>query len=242
MNHLFTQYNSTIATAKDNTCENHFQVIQFNNNTVSINEANQIEELFSKRATMCGIGTRKLKNFLNRKAKEGDTVAEILNTALKAEDKRISSMICSSDYRIRNANQAINIISDLLSLIYKNKIGSYGYIDFPYSDYTINSSESIGLLCINLPGNVQIGYIIPRWYKVKTTYNGELINSDKSNLAKIEDAINTIYGKQIEKKYGSSAAVANVTLPNIVIERYENCARIDVVKPYRKSRRSYFVN
>ena len=48
-------------------------------------------QLYNSRNQMCGIGTRKVKLFLNKKMKEGDRNAMILRTALEAEDANINA-------------------------------------------------------------------------------------------------------------------------------------------------------
>lgn len=192
-------------------------------NLITLIEADQLEELFSKRTSMCGVGTKRVKYYLNRRAKKGDRIAEVLYLALKAEDKRISSMMCSDRYRDRNENQAACILSDLFNLIDKSGIGDYGYLDFPYSDFKLGAD--VGFVCIDLPGCEQIGYVVPGRLK-RRPYTRELNNPDKTNLAKIEEAVNRLYGEQIVSTYGSTVGTIEVKLPKVVIKRFGNYAGI----------------
>lgn len=207
----------------------------FYNNKITLKEASQLEELWSKRSTMCGIGTKRLKNFLNRKAKEGDKVAEILYVALKVEDQRISSRMWSEKYRNHNAKNASSLLYDLLDLIEESGIGDYGFMDLPFSDFALSKSEQVRLLCIDLPGCEQITYVVPfDWKCCQKPYNGELKKSGKTILAKLADAIDGIYGAQIIKKYKASGIMlTNVKLPDIVIEKHENYACVLERKLYR---------
>lgn len=204
----------------------------YTKNRISLQEADQLEELIAKRTTMCGIGTKRVKNFLLRKAKEGDRVAEVLYVALNAEDKRISSRMCSDTYRDKNVNKASYLLYDLIRLIDKTGVGDYGYLALPFSDYTLSSSENVKLICIDLPGEVQIGFVMSFIYGSKKPYKGLVNSSTMTNLAKIEQAINSVYGEQILKKYGAQPVAAKVVLPNIVIERHDNYA--EVLEPRRK--------
>ena len=185
-------------------------------NTITPKEADQLMELFSKRTSMCGIGTKRVKYFLDRKVKEGDLEAELLYTALKMEDKRISSLLCSLD--------------DLLFIIDVYKVGDYGYLDLLYSDYNITGSELARGLCIDLPGDEQLGYAVSDWDDNKP-FKGVLRNTHKTNLAKLEDAINRLFGDQIVEKYGSPATAIDIKLPNVIIKKAERSDEVYVLEP-----------
>ena len=201
-------------------------------NRISLQEADQLEELIAKRTTMCGIGTKRVKNFLLRKAKEGDDTAAVLYVALNAEDKRISSRMCSDTYRGKNVNNASFLLCDLIRLIDKTGVGGYGYLALPFSDYALSTYENLKLLCVDLPGQVQIVFVTPFIYGIEKPYSGFVNGASMTNLTKIEQAINRVYGEQILKKYGANPAAANVVLPNIVIERHEKYAV--VLEPRRR--------
>ena len=199
-------------------------------NTIIPKEADQLMELFSKRTSMCGIGTKRVKYFLDRKVKEGDLEAELLYTALKMEDKRISSLLCSFKYRGKNLYGVKRLLDDLLFIIDIYKVGDYGYLDLLYSDYNITGSELARGLCIDLPGDEQLGYAVSDWDDNKP-FKGVLRNTHKTNLAKLEDAINRLYGDQIVEKYGSPATAIDVKLPNVIIKKAERSDEVYVLEP-----------
>lgn len=203
-------------------------------NRITLQEADQLEQLLFQRYSMCGIGTKRVKNFLLRKAKEGDHTATVLYVALQVEDKRISSMTCSDWYRSKNYNEALSLLKNLIKLIDETGIGNYGYYNIPYSDYAFNSNDNIKLLCIDLPGGVQIGYVVPMIYGTKKGY-GKAVSPGEGyhrNLCRIEQAIKKVYGKQILKKYGANPAETKVVLPNIIIDRHKDYA--EVLEPKSK--------
>lgn len=183
---------------------------------ISFEDLSQLKELYAKRASMCGIGTRKLKNFLNQKAKEGDKAAEILYIALKLEDKRISSRLYDEKYQSKRLNEMTEYETRLLRLIEESKIGDYGYIVPPYCDFAYTKSYST-TLCIDLPGDEQIGF--DTYYnRRKKSYRKAVKKPRETNLTKIENAINKLYSEQILKKYGDSAEDSNVRIPDITIK------------------------
>lgn len=199
-------------------------------NTIALHQADMLEELFVKRTSMCGIGTKRVKYFLDRKASEGDTAAKILYTALKAEDKRLSSLMCSDKYRTSSFNEVENQLSGLVDLISYSKIGSFNYVDIPYSDCLLHEIGKGSLLLIDLPGDEQIGYIVLGWND-KEPNTGELKSSDRTNLTKIETAINRLYGNQIVEKYGSPATAIDAKLPNVIIVRDQKYAVTHILEP-----------
>jgi hypothetical protein len=188
-------------------------------NVISLEDVSQFKELCDKRASMCGIGTKRLKNFLNRKAKEGDKAAEILYVALNVEDGRIMSRLYDAKFRVKRINIVDNDLDKLIHLIAESGIGDYGYIEPPYCSFAITQAHE-ETICIELPGDEQIGFVY-RMYRdhdgLYKSYNKKLKQCGRTNLTKIEEAINKLYGDQIIKKYGTSAEDKNVKLPNVVI-------------------------
>lgn len=219
--HFITDANATTATLDG---------LFWTKNTIALQQADLLEELFVKRASMCGIGTKRVKYFLARKANEGDKAAEILYAALKAEDKRLSSLMCSDRYRTSSFNEVEFQLSDLVDLISDSKIGSFNYVDIPYSDCLLHEIGKGSLLLIDLPGDEQIGYFVLGWND-KRPKTGELKSSDRTNLSKIEAAINRLYGNQIVEKYGSPATAIDVKLPNVIIVRDLKCAVTRILEP-----------
>lgn len=84
------------------------------------------EQLSESRINMCGIGTRKVKLFLNRKVKQGDTKAQILRIALEAEDANISAKQYWGDYKYQYYEKKADKIHDLISLYEKDKSLVFG--------------------------------------------------------------------------------------------------------------------
>ncbi len=216
---------------------NNFQGISVDgyyiNNYISFNEESQLLELFEKRSNMCGIGTKRLKNFLNRKVKEGDKVAEILCLALKLEDERISSRIYSDKYRKRAFNKVERYLRKFIEVLEDSSICEYGYITAPYYDYNIYQHDKFVTLCIDLPGNHQIGFVIPTYLKIGEHYKKKVKQSKKTVLTKIEEVITSIYGEQITQKYGESAYDTNVKLPNVYFWEKDDIVLVIKPKLYR---------
>lgn len=207
-------------------------------NTITLKEADQLEELFAKRSSLCGIGTKRVKKFLASKAKEGDMAAKVLNVALKAEDKRISSLMCSSRYRSHSVNMAAYLLAELLHLIDDSGIGGYGFLGLQHSDFNVTGNEVARELCIDLPGDEQLGYVVPGWLGNRP-FKGEVKNPHRTNLAKLEDAINRLYGVRIVEKYGSTGIAVDVKLPNVVILREEENNRAYVLEPKVQSKNAF---
>jgi hypothetical protein len=201
-------------------------------NVISHEDVSQFKELCDKRASMCGIGTKRLKNFLNRKAKEGDRAAEILYVALNVEDGRIMSRLYDEKCQVKRINNVDNDLYKLIHLIAESGIGDYGFIEPPYCSFAIYQAHD-ETICIELPGDEQIGFVYrmcrshDELYK---SYNKKLKQCDRTNLTKIEKAINKLYGDQIIKEYGTSAEDKNVKLPNVVIEIEDKKANVFKLK------------
>jgi hypothetical protein len=207
-------------------------------NTIAIQQADQLEELFVKRTMMCGIGTKRVKNFLAGKVKEGDKAAKILYTVLKAEDKRLSSLMCSDKYRTSSCNDVTEYLNILVNLIHQSKIGSFDYVDIPYSDCLVHKDGQMNVLLIDLPGDEQVGYLVPGCYGRKP-FTGELKSTARTNLTKIEAAINRLYGNQIVEKYGSPATEIDVKLPNVIIKYDDECDVAFILEPTDSCKAAY---
>jgi len=210
-------------------------------NRIALQQADLLEELFVKRTSMCGIGTKRVKYFLGRKANEGDKAAEILYAALKVEDKRLSSLMCSDWYRTSSFNEVEFQLTDLVDLISNSKIGSINCVDIPYSDCLLHKIGKESLLLIDLPGDEQIGYIVLGWND-KIPNTGELKSSDRTNLTKIEAAINRLYGNQIVEKYGSPATAIDVKLPNVIVVRDLKYVETRILEPKAWCKAAYLRN
>lgn len=230
LNAVFSSKAESHFISDDDTTKAMFERLFWTKNTFALQQADLLEELFVKRATMCGIGTKRVKYFLAHKASEGDKAAEILYVALKAEDKRLSSLMCSDRYRTSSFNEVKYQLAYLVDLISDSKIGRFEYSDIPYSDCLVHEIGKASVLLIDLPGDEQIGYIVPGRHGKKSN-TGELKSSGRTNLAKIEAAINRLYGNQIVEKYGSPATAIDVKLPNVIIVRDEKCDLTRILEP-----------
>ena len=153
-------------------------------------------QLADKRETMCGIGTRKLKLFLNKKIKEGDTLAELYRTALEAEDANINAKKYFGDYSKHYYAVKEDMIWQLICICRAYGITSYGYHnnDSPFPKH---------IIYFDLPGCEQISFhctVKGDW--AVPEYNGKWDGRTVSTLPKIEKAINLKYGEEICLKYG----------------------------------------
>lgn len=197
-------------------------------NKITLKEASQLEELFNKKATMCGIGTTRVREFLNRKSMEGDKAAEILRLALNIEDRRISSLVSKKDYIASKVIRVNQSLDDLINLIRKTGIGDYGYVTTT-TQYTIFSSDQAicVTLYLELPEGIQISFTVPSSYKVfLKPYEKDVILSDKSNLVRIEEVLNKLYGEEMLERYGSSPVEPDVVPANLLIRKHDQYVEI----------------
>lgn len=153
-------------------------------------------QLYNSRNQMCGIGTRKVKLFLNKKMKEGDRNAMILRTALEAEDANINAKKYFGDYKIRYYEVKHARIQDLLLLYYDSPDLSYGYQE--YAGWDTNH-----IVYFELPGSgEQISFHCNLHYLNNIPVYGKQWDGQvNSTLPKIEDDIMRLYGKEIRQRY-----------------------------------------
>jgi hypothetical protein len=202
-------------------------VLNVLSNKISLKEASQLEELFNKKATMCGIGSIRVRDFLSRKSKEGDKAAVILWLALNIEDRRISSLVSKKDYFSSKVISVNQTLKNLIKLIRKTGIGDYGYINTQYTIFSSDQDSTCRTLYIELPGGIQISFTVPSSYRVfLKPYEKEILSSDKSNLVRIEEAVNKLYGKEMLERYGSSPAAPDVVPANLLIRKHNQYVEI----------------
>lgn len=153
-----------------------------------------IKILKAKRNDLCGFGTRKVKCFLNTKIKQGDALALLYRTALECEDKNITAKE-SYYFRDNIYYHKTLLIKELIAICKENKY-CYGY---QISDN--NATQHI--IFFELPHMRQIS-----WHNTLDNiedipkYNKEWDGEVNSTIFKIEEAINNVYGFEINKKYG----------------------------------------
>ena len=58
-----------------------------------------VDEQIDMRESFCGVGTRRIKFFLNQKVKKGDKIAELLRVALELNDVNVSAKRYWGDYK-----------------------------------------------------------------------------------------------------------------------------------------------
>ncbi len=156
------------------------------------------EQLSESRINMCGIGTRKVKLFLNRKIKQGDTKARILRVALEAEDANISAKQYWGDYKYKYYEKKADKIHDLISLYEKDQTLVFGYQDYKgrETNHIIyfelpDSGEQISFHC-TLSKTDDIPVYGKAWDGVQN-----------STLPQIEKDIELLYGEELRQRYAS---------------------------------------
>lgn len=152
--------------------------------------------LHKKREDMCGIGTRKVKLFLNSLVRKGDKVAELYRMALEAEDFNIKAKESTPYYKDRVYAQKHGCIQKLMELCKAEGV------KFGWQASDVRKTNSV--VYFELPGMEQISFhsdftksekeAIPKY---RREWDGKVM----STLGKIEDAILGKYGEEIEKKY-----------------------------------------
>ena len=153
-------------------------------------------QLADKRKTMCGVGTRTLKLFLNKKIKGGDTIAGLYRTALEAEDANINAKKYFGEYSAQFYAKKEEMIFKLIGLCRCCGITSFGYTNnedaFPkhiiYFD--LPGCEQISFHC-----NLKTEWVVPKY---SGNWDGRIV----STLPKLERAIMNRYGEEISSLYG----------------------------------------
>lgn len=145
-----------------------------------------VESLRDYRKSMCGVGTRRVKLFLNKKAKSGDIIAKTLRLALEIEDINISAKDSYWKYQDRMYKKKNLLITDMIKICQENNY-VYGY---QKSDVKATSH----IIYFELPHCEQISFHcdlekldgIP-------VYEKEWDKKINSTLPKIEKAVLDIY-------------------------------------------------
>ena len=150
-----------------------------------------IAQLSEKRDSMCGIGTRRLKLFLNKLMKNGDIIAQSYRLALELQDINIVAKRQYGGYRDHTYEKKRNLLKELIGLC-----RVHGWV------YGYQSSSVIGVdsvIYFELPDMEQISFHtrmrelgggIPPYPK---PWNGK----ENYTLIAIEQAIMSRYGDAI---------------------------------------------
>jgi hypothetical protein len=144
---------------------------------------------------MCGIGTRKVKLFLNKKVKKGDSLALFFRTALELEDANISAKKYYGDYRRHYYDKKEELLQKLIVLSKDNPNIVYGY----QNHKTPVTSQ---IIYFELPNYQQISFHCNlKDLNNLPKYNGKWDEQENSTLQKIELAIQEVYGDEIKQRY-----------------------------------------
>ena len=154
-----------------------------------------IRILKDKRDTLCGCGTRKVKLFLNKQIKQGDTDAKLYRLALEAEDKNITAKSTSFRYQDKVYNEKKRLIMQLANEC--RLLGlNYGYQQC--DNYSCNY-----ILYFELPNMEQISFhtnLTKEELESIPQYLEEWDNKECSTLNKIEETLSEMYFKKTLKK------------------------------------------
>lgn len=143
-----------------------------------------IEKLSDKRNTMNGIGTRKVKLFLNKKIKEGDIIAEIYRTALETEDNNIKAKDSYFPYSDKLYGKKEECIDKLIAL--------YQTTDFKYGFNDADLRENMYVVFFKLPLGSQISF--------HSTVKRDIPSFDEEWDGKVNSTLDKIE-KEMELKY-----------------------------------------
>lgn len=149
-----------------------------------------IEQLSRKRENMCGLGTRKVKLFLNKQIKNNDINAELYRMALEVEDYNIQAKECRGKFRDKKYNVKHRKIMELIDLCEK-----YGV---KYGVEMKKERLSNAIFYFELPEMRQISFHttlnnndLDKYPKYDKEWDGEI----NSTLNKIEETLNAVYFK-----------------------------------------------
>ncbi|MBP3662478.1 MAG: hypothetical protein J6J25_05165 [Bacteroidales bacterium] len=164
-----------------------------------------VDEQIDMRESFCGVGTRKIKVFLNQKVKRGDKVAELLRVALELNDVNVSAKRYWGDYKRDYYSKKEDLIRELNHLYRENGELDYGYHYEP-------GRLTTHIMYYELPNGQQISFHCKLWDTTKIPlYGKEWDRLENSTYQKLECAIMEIYGNEINTKYN-----------NLTKKHYEN--------------------
>ena len=151
---------------------------------------NLIQQLSKKRENMCGLGTRKVKLFLNKQIKNNDINAELYRVALEVEDYNIQAKECRGKFRDKKYNVKHKKIIELIDLCEK-----YGV---KYGIEVKREHLTNVIFYFELPKMRQISFHtslynndFDKYPKYDKEWDGEV----NSTLNKIEETLNNVYFK-----------------------------------------------
>ena len=156
-----------------------------------------VDEQIDMRESVCGVGTRKIKVFLNQKVKKGDKIAELLRVALELNDVNVSAKRYWGDYKRDYYSKKEDLIRDLNHLYRENGELDYGYHYNP-------GRLTTHIMYYELPNGQQISFHCTLRDTTKIPlYGKEWDRLENSTYQKLECAIMEMYGNEINKKYNN---------------------------------------
>lgn len=149
------------------------------------------QQLEKSRGDFCGIGTRKIKLFLNKKIKEGDIIAKLYRMALEIEDKNITAKKIMNKYHGYGYEYADKVYAEKHKLI-RELIGLCIDNDIIYGYQVCDDISTNAIIYFELPNMEQISFHdsmskeeIEKW----NIYLKEWDGKKNSTLRKIEKTI-----------------------------------------------------
>jgi hypothetical protein len=148
---------------------------------------------------MCGVGTKKVKLFLNARIKAGDPTAEMFRLLLEAETCNINAKKYYSDYRSRYYEEKYDNVNKLLSFLLSHKElnvkSGFQESDVPPANYIVYfehpSFGQISFHCDISDGNLIFA----------THYDNDWDCLSNSSLLKLWYSIDKKYGEEIRGKH-----------------------------------------
>lgn len=148
-------------------------------------------QLSDCRDNFCGLGTRKVKLFLNKKVKEGDILSKAYRIALETEDENVKAKenLYYSDYHYAKKKELIN---ELIELCEEQ--------DYTYGVQNTDNYSTRHIIYFELPNCEQISFHntfkdISELPKYEKNWDGKV----NSTLPKLEQAITITYKDEIDK-------------------------------------------
>lgn len=156
-----------------------------------------VEDLSIMRMAMCGIGTKKVKLFLNKKIKEGDDIAELYRLALEIEDCNVSAKRYYGSYKTNYYATKHKLIQDLS---YKCLLYNKTHSDtIKYGKQSEDGYSTTHIVYYELPNCKQISFhcsLSKNEANSMPNYDDIWDGLVNSTLFKLEDAINKRYFKE----------------------------------------------
>lgn len=154
-----------------------------------------IDEQYDMREGFCGLGTRKVKLFLNQKIKKGDNLAKLLRVAIELADVNVSAKKYWGNFKRDYYSRKHDLLLEL-SHIYQDR----GDLDYGYQYNPGRLTTHI--LYFELPNGEQISFHCTLSNpKSIPQYTKEWDRQENSTFVKLERAVELCYGDELRLKY-----------------------------------------